>query len=81
MTHMTNIKLITNPTDIKKKSKRMAHKRLTIVPVGGWFPGGPVGPDAPAPQPLTVHKGDCILGLHLWKHMLSFPVTKCSEIY
>ena len=22
---------------------------------GGWFPGGPVGPDTPTAQPLTVH--------------------------
>ena len=37
----------------------------TVVSVVGRFPGGPVGPDGPRPEPLSVHEGDSVLRLHL----------------
>ena len=38
---------------------------LTVVPVRGRLPGGPVGPDGPGAEPLAVHEGDGVLRLHL----------------
>lgn len=38
---------------------------LTVVSAGWGFPGCPVGPDGPRPEPLPVHEGDGVLGLHL----------------
>lgn len=38
---------------------------LTVVSVGGRLPSGPVGPDGPGPEPLSVHEGDGVLGLDL----------------
>ena len=37
---------------------------FTIV-FGGRFPGGPVGPYGAGSEPLSVHQGDRVLGLHL----------------
>ena len=37
---------------------------FTIV-FGGRFPGGPVGPYGAGAEPLSVHEGDRVLGLHL----------------